>query len=59
MYFEEEGFLFCKESRLKFRIDNDIPVLLIDEAERLDEEEAGRLMELAAARGINPGAPVG
>jgi uncharacterized protein len=35
--------LFCPASRLRYRIDDGIPILLIDEAERLDEGEAERL----------------
>jgi uncharacterized protein YbaR (Trm112 family) len=35
--------LFCPASRLRYRIDDGIPILLIVEAERLDEEEAERL----------------
>ena len=34
VYFESEGFLFCPGSKLKYRIEDDIPVMLIDEAER-------------------------
>ena len=44
----EEGgaaFLFCPTSRLKYRIEGDVPVLLIEEAERLDERAAAGLME--------------
>jgi uncharacterized protein YbaR (Trm112 family) len=47
LYFEKEGFLFCPESRLKFRIEDDIPVMLVEEAERLDEAEAAALVERA------------
>jgi len=36
--------LFCPESRLKYRIEDDIPVMLVDEAERLDESAAQALM---------------
>jgi uncharacterized protein YbaR (Trm112 family) len=50
IYFEAEGFLFCPESRLKYRVDDDIPVMLVDEAERLSEAEAAALMEKAPAR---------
>jgi uncharacterized protein YbaR (Trm112 family) len=49
VYFEEEGFLFCPDSRLKYRIDDDIPVMLVDEAERLDENAAAVLMKRAPA----------
>ena len=47
VYFAEEGFLFCPESRLKYRIEDDIPVMLVDEAERLDESAAQALMATA------------
>jgi len=40
--------LFCPTSRLRYRIDDGIPILLIDEAERLDEKEAERLREMLA-----------
>ena len=49
IYFETEGFLFCPASRLKYRIEDDIPVMLVDEAERLDEEAAADLMKRAPA----------
>ncbi len=32
-YDEEHNCLICEESRLKYRIEDDIPILLIDEAE--------------------------
>lgn len=52
IYFEEEGFLFCPASKLKYRIDNGIPVLLIDEAERLDDAAAEKLEAEAKKRGL-------
>jgi len=50
LYFESEGFLFCPQSRLKYRIEDDIPVMLIEEAERVDEAEAARLVARAPRR---------
>ena len=47
IYFEQEGFLFCPASRLKYRIEDDIPVMLVDEAERLDDAAAEELMKRA------------
>ncbi len=47
VYFESENFLFCPDSKLKYRIDDGIPVMLISEAERLDDEAAKALMERA------------
>jgi uncharacterized protein YbaR (Trm112 family) len=40
--------LFCPASRLRYRIDDGIPILLVEEAERLDEKEAARLQEMLA-----------
>lgn len=50
LYFEEEGFLFCPESRLRYRVEDGIPVMLIDEAERLDPGSATELVERARKR---------
>jgi hypothetical protein len=50
IYFEDEGFLFCPESKLKYRIDEGIPVMLIEEAERLPDEEVQALLARAPAR---------
>jgi uncharacterized protein len=49
VYFEQENFLFCPASRLKYKIVDDIPIMLIDEAERLDEAQAAELMRRAPA----------
>lgn len=46
------GFLFCPVSRLRYRIENDVPVLLVDDAERLSEGETARLLEQAKQLGI-------
>jgi uncharacterized protein YbaR (Trm112 family) len=45
-------FLFCPASRLKFRVEGDIPVMLIAEAERLDEGRAQELYERARESGL-------
>lgn len=55
VYFEAEEFLLCPTSKLKYRIEDGIPVMLIDEAERLSEEEVTKLVALAKDRGL-PGA---
>jgi uncharacterized protein YbaR (Trm112 family) len=36
--------LFCPASRLRYRIDDGVPVMLVDEADRLDEAAAKRLL---------------
>ena len=40
--------LFCPASRLRYRVDDGIPVMLVEEAERVDEAAAARLKSLAA-----------
>lgn len=52
VYFEAEGFLFCPASSLKYRIEDEIPVMLVEEAEAVDEAEAATLLALAAERGL-------
>ncbi len=52
VYFADEQFLFCPSSKLKYKIDNGIPVMLIDEAERLDESSANALVAQARERGL-------
>ena len=47
LYFEAEGFLFCPASRLKYRIEDGIPILLVEEAEELDPASAAELVERA------------
>lgn len=50
---ETGGFLFCPESRLRYRIDDGIPVMLVDEAERLDEGGAATLVARAGELGLS------
>jgi len=52
IYFEEEAFLFCPQSRLKYPVRDGIPVMLVDEAERLEEDAAAKLAADAEARGL-------
>ena len=47
IYFEQEDFLFCPDSKLKYRVEDGIPVMLIEEAERLTEEQAQALLARA------------
>jgi uncharacterized protein YbaR (Trm112 family) len=54
LYFEEESFLYNPRLKRRYRIDDDIPVMLIDEADTVDDAEHGRLMATADERGIEP-----
>lgn len=49
---DEQEFLFCPESRLRYRVDEGIPVMLVEEAERVDKEEAERLAVKAREIGL-------
>jgi uncharacterized protein YbaR (Trm112 family) len=61
LYFADEEALYNPRLRMKYRITDDIPVMLIDEAEVVDDAEAARLSAKAAAEGIAPNwiAPTG
>jgi uncharacterized protein YbaR (Trm112 family) len=51
--FEDERFLLCPTSRLRFRItEDDIPVMLMEEAERLEQAEIDALVGRARKRGL-------
>jgi uncharacterized protein YbaR (Trm112 family) len=43
----EDECLFCPSSRLRYRIENGIPVMLVDEAEKLDDETVAQLVARA------------
>ncbi len=49
IYFEREDFQFCPDSKLKYRVEDGIPVMLIEEAERLTDEQAQALLARAPA----------
>ncbi|MGI9615050.1 MAG: Trm112 family protein [Acidimicrobiales bacterium] len=54
LYFESEDALYNPRLKRRYRIDDDIPVMLIDEAEQVDEAEHDRLVTKADAEGITP-----
>ena len=43
LYRKAEKELICKADRLAFRIEDDIPVMLADEARKLSAEEAEKI----------------
>ncbi|CAG4928120.1 Trm112 family protein [Acidithrix sp. C25] len=45
-YIESENILYNPRSQRKFRIESDIPILLVDESEIVDDKEAARLGSL-------------
>ena len=55
LYFEAEAALYNPRLRRRYRIEEpDIPIMLIDEATEVDDAEHQRLLDLAAAEGIEP-----
>lgn len=53
-YFESEDTLYNPRLRRRYRIRDGIPVMLVEEAETVDEDEHGRLMQKAEDEGISP-----
>jgi uncharacterized protein len=54
LYFAEEGALYNPRLKRRYRVQDDIPVLLIDEAETVDDAEHERLLAKAASEGLQP-----
>jgi len=54
-YFEQEARLVCPASRLAYRIERGIPVLLVDEATLLSDAEAAKYAQRAKELNL-PGA---
>lgn len=54
LYFEADDFLYNPRLRRRYPIRDDIPVMLVDEAESVDEAEHETLMTRAADEGIEP-----
>jgi len=54
LYFEHEESLYNPRLRLRYRITEGIPVMLIDEAETLDDAEHERLLAKAKAERLEP-----
>jgi uncharacterized protein YbaR (Trm112 family) len=49
---ETEGFLFCEASRRTYRIEQGIPVMLVDDSELLSEADASGLARRAQEGGL-------
>ena len=50
LYFAAENVLVCPASRLQYRIEEGVPVLLIEEARELTQAEVDRLVALDLSR---------
>ncbi len=54
LYFPDESSLYNPRLRRRYAVRDDIPVLLVDEAETVDDAEAARLDAKASADGVAP-----
>ncbi len=54
LYFESEDALYNPRLKRKYAIKDDIPIMLIDEAETVDDAEHQRLLDKAQSDGIKP-----
>lgn len=54
LYFEAESSLYNPRLHRRYIVRDDIPVMLIDEAEAVSDDEHARLLALAESDGIRP-----
>jgi uncharacterized protein len=54
LYFEDEQALYNPRLRRRYTVKDDIPVMLVDEAETVDGAEHERLLAKAEADGVTP-----
>jgi len=54
LYFADEDALYNPRLKRRYAVKDDIPVMLIDEAETVDDDEHKRLMRKAEADGVRP-----
>jgi uncharacterized protein YbaR (Trm112 family) len=54
LYFEDEAILLNPRLKRTYRIEEDIPVMLIEESTEVDDAELARLEAKAQAGGISP-----
>ena len=54
LYFEDESSLYNPRLKRRYAVRDDIPIMLIDEAETVGDDEHRRLLAKAEAEGIKP-----
>ena len=54
LYFADEQSLYNPRLKRRYAVRDDIPIMLVDEAETVDDGEHERLVAKAAAEGIRP-----
>lgn len=54
LYFVDESSLYNPRLKRRYAVRDDIPIMLVDEAETVDDTEDGRLRAKAESEGIKP-----
>jgi uncharacterized protein YbaR (Trm112 family) len=54
LYFADEDTLYNPRLKRRYAVRDDIPIMLIDEAETVTDDEHARLLAKAEAEGIKP-----
>jgi uncharacterized protein YbaR (Trm112 family) len=54
LYFEDEQSLYNPRLKRRYEIRDDIPIMLIDEAKTVSDDDHERLLAKAEAEGIKP-----
>ena len=54
LYFEDESALYNPRLKRRYAVRDDIPIMLIDEAETVEDPENDRLVKKAESEGIKP-----
>jgi uncharacterized protein YbaR (Trm112 family) len=54
LYFTDEDTLYNPRLKRRYAVRDDIPIMLIDEAETVTDDEHARLLAKAEAEGIKP-----
>ena len=54
LYFESEGSLYNPRLKRRYAVRDDIPIMLVDEAETVNDAEHDRLTAKIEAEGITP-----
>ena len=54
LYFQDENALYNPRLKRRYAIRDDIPIMLIDEAETVSDDEHARLLAKAESEGIKP-----
>ena len=54
LYFEDESALYNPRLQRRYAVRDDIPIMLVEEAESVDDAEHRRLLDKATQDGIRP-----